>query len=101
MAQAVQDDEAQVRFNLINQSDRLARNLTGGFANFIWSIDAGVATSSPMTLEDAVQGRVSYRFSVGELVPGVLRGDVQSQDLNGNTVIARDIVRVQIRRKIT
>lgn len=101
MAQVVQDDEAQVRFNLINQSDRLARDLSGGSANFIWSIDAGTATSSPMTLEDAAQGRVSFRFSPGDLVPGVLRADVQSTDFNGNTVMARDIVRVQIRRKIT
>lgn len=101
MAQVVQDDEAQVRFNLINQSDRLARDLTGGSADFIFSIDAGVATTAPMTLEDASQGRVSFRFSPGDLVPGVLRADVRSTDINGNTVIARDIVRIQIRRKIT
>jgi len=101
MAQLVEDDEAQVLFNLINQSDRLARNLTGGSANFIYSIDAGAAVVEPMVIEDAPGGRVSHRFAVGDLTPGVLRADLQSTDNQGNTVIARDIVRLQIRRKIT
>jgi len=99
MAQLVEDDEAQVLFNLINQSDRLPRDLTGGSAFFIWGINAGAATTSAMVLEDASQGRVSHRFSQGDLVPGVLTADVRSTDTLGNTVIARDVVRLQVRRK--
>lgn len=101
MAQLVEDDEAKLLVNLVNQSNRLPRNLTGGSANLIWSIDAGAATTSGMTLEDAANGKVSYRFTTGQLTPGVLRGDVQSTDSAGVTVIARDVVRLQIRRKIT
>lgn len=101
MADVVEDDEHQVLFNLINQSNRLARNLTGGSAFFIWSIDAGTATTVGMVLEDAVNGQVSHRFSVGDLVPGVLRADVRSTDSAGNTITARDIFRLQIRRKQT
>jgi len=101
MAQLVEDSESKILFNLINESDRLPRDLTGGSANFIWSIDAGVAKTVSMALEDAALGRVSHRFSAGDLVPGVLRGDVESTDSGGNTIRATDIVRVQIRRKIT
>ncbi len=101
MADVVEDDEAQILLNLINQSDRLPRDLTGGSADFIWSIDAGAATTSSMVIVDAANGRVSHRFSVGDLVPGVLRADVRSTDSAGNTIRARDIVRLQIRRKIT
>lgn len=101
MADLVEQSEAQVLFNLINNSDRQPRNLSGGSANFIWSIDAGPASTSPMSIVDPTQGRVSYRFLPSELVPGVLRGDVESTDSNGDTVIARDIVRLQVRRRIS
>ena len=101
MADVVEGDETKVLFNLINESDRLPRDLSGGSADFIWSINAGTATTSPMVLEDAAQGRVSHRFSASDLIPGVLRGDIRSTDSAGNTVIARDIVRIQIRGKIT
>lgn len=101
MSDVVEDDETKVLFNLINESDRLPRDLSGGSADFIWSIDAGVATTESMVIEDAPQGRVSHRFSVGDLVPGVLRADVRSTDSAGNTVIGKDIFRLQVRRKIT
>jgi len=99
MAQLVEDSQSQLLVNLINQSDRLPRAVSA--ANLIWSIDAGAATNSGMTLEDGPNGRVSYRFAVGELVPGVLRADIESTDLSGFVVRARDVVRLEIRRKIT
>ncbi len=100
MSDVVEDDEHQVLFNLINQSNRLARNLTGGSADLIWSIDAGIATTVGMVLEDAPNGQVSHRFSVGDLVPGVLRADVRSTDNAGDTIRAKDVFRLEIRRKI-
>ncbi len=101
MAQLVEGDEAKILVNLVNQSDRQPRDLSGGSARLIWSIDAGPAIASSMTLEDAANGIVSFRFSDTHLTPGILRADVESTDSAGNTVRARDVIRLQIRRKIT
>lgn len=99
MAQLVESSESQILANLINNSDRLPRSVTA--ATLIWSINAGAAIPSSMTLEDGPNGRVSYRFSNTELTPGVLRADIESTDTAGDVVRARDVVRIQIRRKIT
>jgi hypothetical protein len=101
MADLVEGNETLLRLTLISESDRTARDLTGGSANLIWSIDGGSATSSSMTLEDAANGIVTYRFTSSQLTPGRLRADVESTDSAGNTVRATDILSLLIRRKVT
>lgn len=101
MADLVEGNETLLRLTIIAESTRLARDLSGGSADLIWSIDGGVATTSSMTLEDAPNGIVSYRFTNTQLVPGRMRADVRTTDSSGNTVIATDILSFLIRRKIT
>ena len=88
MADLVEGNETLLRLTLIKASDRTARNLTGGSADLIWSIDGGVATTSSMTLEDAANGVVSFRFSDSQLTPGRLSADVRSANAAGDVVIA-------------
>ncbi len=101
MADLVESSETLLRLTLISTSDRLPRDLTGGSADLIWSIDGGTATVSSMTLEDAANGIVSYRFTDTQLVPGRMRADVKSEDAAGNAVIATDILAFLIRRQTT
>ncbi len=101
MADLVEGNETLLRLTLIRTSDRLPRDLTGGSADLIWSIDGGTATTSSMTLETPAQGIVSYRFTSTQLVPGRMRADVRSTDASGFGVIATDILSFLIRRKIT
>lgn len=101
MADLVEGNETLLRLTLIQTSTRQPRDLTGGSADLIWSIDGGTATTSSMTLEDPANGVVSYRFTATQLVPGRMRADVRSEDAAGNAVIATDILAFLIRRKIT
>jgi len=101
MADLVEGNETLLRLTLISTSDRLPRDLTGGSADLIWSIDGGTATTSSMTLDDPANGIVSYRFTPTQLVPGRMRADVRSEDSAGFAVIATDILAFLIRRKIT
>ncbi len=101
MADLVEDDETLVRVTLLSQSTRLPKDLTGGSANLIFSIDGGTATLVSMTVENAAGGIVSYRFAVGQLKPGRLRADIESTDSAGFTVRTTDILALLVRRKIT
>jgi hypothetical protein len=101
MADLVEGNETLLKLTLISTSDRTARDLTGGSVDLIWSIDGGTATTSSMTLVDAANGVVSYRFTDTQLTPGRLRADVRSTDASGNTVIANDVLSFLIRRKIS
>ena len=100
MADLVEDDETLVRLTLLSKSTRLPKDLTGGSANLIFTIDGGTATNVGMTVENATAGIVSYRFQVGQLTPGRLRADIQSTDSDGFTVRTTDVLALQIRRKI-
>jgi len=101
MADLVESNETLLRLTLISESSRTPRDVSSGSANLIWSIDGGTATTSSMTLEDAANGIVSYRFNNTQLVPGRMRADVESTDAAGNTVRATDILSLLIRRKVT
>ncbi len=101
MADLVEGNKTLLRLTLISESDRTPRDLSGGSANLIFSIDGAAATSVSMTLEDPANGIVSFRFSPTQLTPGRMRADVESTDSAGNTVRATDIISLLIRRKVT
>lgn len=101
MADLVEGDETLLRVTLLSKSTRLPKDLTGGSARLIFSINGGTAVAGTMTVEDALGGVVSRRFQAGELTPGRLRADIESTDSSGNTVRTSDVLSLLVRRKIT
>lgn len=53
-----------------------------------------------MTVDDAVQGKVSYQFGANELVAGKMRFEVQIIDVLTNTVTSTNVLEVSVRGRL-
>lgn len=99
MADLVAGDETKLTLTLLGR-DRNAINLVGGSATLRWRIDGSTRVDSGMTLTDAANGKVQYKFQSTDLVEGRLTADVYVTTAGGDSYSNRNVLSFEVRRQV-
>jgi hypothetical protein len=85
MAQTlVAGDNTELRRTLRKFSDSSIIDVTGATVKLYYSIDGGAVQTRTMTLLDAPNGRVKYKFALTDLIYGRFVGEIEITDSSGN-----------------
>lgn len=76
-------------------------DLTGASAKLIYRMDGGAKITKTMTVNSpTTDGKVQYQFLTGELVVGVMAGEVEITDSSGDVITELCVFTRRIRAKV-
>ena len=78
----------------------VAINLTGASVRLIWEGADGVIKSKTMTIDNAVNGVVSYTFLAGEIFATKMVLEIEITDSGGKIVTCTDKIELTVREQI-
>ncbi|MCI0488926.1 MAG: hypothetical protein L0229_20230 [Blastocatellia bacterium] len=83
-----------------DKDSKAAINLNGKNVKVKWRANGGALQTKTMTVTDAAGGVAEYLFLTGELIKGILKGEVEITDSSGLVITQVEPFSLSIRSKI-